>query len=109
MDREGRDLRQLLYCFAMFSIGLSVDADNGHIGAQRSKLSSGGGAYSGAEIAFDACPQPFNKPASRSSSSLVPNVMSPKTRRQHVIMVLDLWAQDIHYGITVPFMRFVAT
>jgi len=93
----------------MFSIGLSVDADNGHIGAQRSKLSSGGGAYSGAEIAFHACPQPFNKPASRFSFSAVPNAMSPRTRRQHAIMVLDLWARDIHYGTTVPFMGVVAT
>jgi hypothetical protein len=108
MDREGRDLRQLL-CFAVFSIGLSVDADNGHIGAQRSKLSSGGGAYSGAEIPFHACPQPFNKPASPSSSSVVPNAMSPKTRRQHAVMALDLWAYNIHYGIIVPFTRFVVT
>src|ERR1700693_4763339 len=80
------------FCFAMFSIGLSVDADNGHIGAQRSKLSSGGDAYSGAEIPFHACPQPFNKPTSRSSSSEVPNTMSPKTRRQYAIKALDLWA-----------------
>jgi hypothetical protein len=93
----------------MCSIGLSLDADNGDIGAQRSKLSSGGAPIPVQKSHFTLAPSLSTNQLHALLSSVVPNAMSPKTRRQHAIMALDLWAQDIHYGTTVPFTRFIAT